>query len=169
MKRLIILLVCLTIAETGFSQEMNKKVFDEKNNTDILIGYCNESGLMAGEFGNSYSQEFPNYHPDNDAMNVLKYKLDDITFIVVLGTWCGDSKEQVPRFMKLMYCLKYDLNRVTFIAVDRTKTAGEVPTADYKIEKVPTFIVKRNTVEIGRIIETPEVSIEKDLIKILGL
>jgi len=151
----------------AYTQELNKKVLDEKTGTEILIGYCDESALQLGEFGESYSREFKAFTPGDKAMNDLKYKLDDITFTIVLGTWCDDTKEQLGRFTKLLYCLKYDMNRCTFIAVDRTKTAEKVPMEDLKIEKVPTFIVYRNAVEIGRIVETPETSMDYDLVKII--
>jgi hypothetical protein len=37
----------------------------------------------------------------------------------------------------------------------------------YDVERVATFIVYRNGREIGRIIESPGISLEKDLLKIL--
>lgn len=151
----------------AYTQELNKKVLDEKTGTEILIGYCDEPAFQLGEFGESYSKEFKAFQPKDNTMNQLKGKLDDITFTIVLGTWCDDTKEQLGRFTKLLYCLKYDMNRCTFIAVDRTKTAEKVPMDDLKIEKVPTFIVYRNAVEIGRIVETPEASMDTDLMKII--
>lgn len=168
MKSLSVVILAIFVCSAAFSQDMNAKVQDEKSNTEILLGYCNRAGLMAGEFGSFYSAEWNAYRPDNDVLNNLKYKLDDINFTIVLGTWCGDSKEQVPRFVKLLDCLKYDVERVTFIAVDRTKTAGSVSVADMKIEKVPTIIAYKDGKEIGRIIETPVVSMEKDLLDIIS-
>ena len=41
-------------------------------------------------------------------------------------------------------------------------------TEGLNIEKVPTFIFYKNGIEIGRIIESPEKSIEKDFLKILN-
>jgi hypothetical protein len=149
------------------SQEFNSMIFDEKSETEILYGYCDRSGLMSGEFGNHYSPEWKEYMPDNDVLNNLKYTLDDMNFILVLGAWCGDSKEQVPRFVKLLDCLKYDVQRVLFIAVDRNKSAGGIAVGAYNIERVPTIIVVKNDVEIGRITETPEETLEKDLLKII--
>lgn len=153
----------------AFPQEFNKKTMDEKTGTEILIGYCNESALQLGEFGQSYNLEYQAYRPGIDELNKLKYKLDDITFTVVLGTWCGDSKEQVGRFTKLLYCLKYDINRVSFIAVDREKKAGDIDISTLDISKVPTVIVFRDGKEIGRIVETPTKTFEADLVGILNL
>lgn len=167
MRTVVISFVMMLMASYGISQDLNRKVVDEKTQQEILIGHCDRSGLMTGDFGTAYLEEHTAYTPEDEALNALKGKLNDIDFVIILGTWCGDSKEQVPRFIKLLDCLKYDVNKVTFICVDRTKTAGDVPVADYKIERVPTFIVMKNGAEIGRIIETPEASLEKDLAKII--
>jgi hypothetical protein len=167
MKYLVLSMFVLVVAMNTQAQTINQKVMDEKSQKEILIGECTEAGLQLGEFGLLYTGEFNAYRPNNDAMNSLKYKFDDITFTIVLGTWCDDTKEQLGRFTKLLYALKYDINRCTFIAVDRTKTAGTYPMANLLIEKVPTFIVNRNGVEIGRSTETPVTTLEEDLLLII--
>ncbi|MCU0370461.1 MAG: thioredoxin family protein [Bacteroidales bacterium] len=48
--------------------------------------------------------------------------------------------------------------------VNRDKEAGLVETINYNIQKVPTFIIYRKGREIGRIIETPYTTLEKDLL-----
>jgi hypothetical protein len=168
MKYFMLSVVAILLAINTQAQNFNQTVMDEKSQSQILIGECNIGGLQFGEFGQQYNQELANYKPDNDILNSLKYRFAEITFTIVLGTWCGDSKEQVGRFMKLLYALKYDVNRCTYIAVDRDKKAGSYDVSTLNIEKVPTFIVYRNGVEIGRIIETPTTSLEGDLLKIIN-
>jgi hypothetical protein len=163
---LITALALFTFANVK-AQEMNKTVLDEKSGTQILVGFCDRVGLESSEMGGAMQEARFTFKPDNASMEALKYKLDSITFTVVLGTWCGDTKEWVPRFVKFLDCVKYDVGLVTFIAVDRKKEAGEVPTKDLKIDKVPTFIVYKANKEIGRIVETPEMSVEQDLVKII--
>lgn len=167
-KYLLLVATVIVMSLNCIAQDLNKTVFDEKSQANILIGYCDRSGLMTGDFGLSFTEEHTAYRPNDSVLNALKYKLDDISFTIVLGAWCGDSKEQVPRFIKLLDCLKYDLSKAAFIAVDRAKTAGNIPLAELKIEKVPTFIVIKSGAEIGRITETPEASLEKDLLKIIS-
>jgi len=43
-----------------------------------------------------------------------------------------------------------------------------IDVASYKIELVPTFIFYDGDTELGRIIETPQTSIEGDLLKIIS-
>jgi len=83
----------------------------------------------------------------------------------MFATWCGDSKEQMPHFVKL--CHKAAIENVSYYALSRKKLMPGMDRDQYKIELVPTFIVFRGGQEIGRIIETPQVSLEKDLWRIL--
>jgi thiol-disulfide isomerase/thioredoxin len=84
-----------------------------------------------------------------------------------MGTWCPDSRREVPRFMRILDLWQFPPGKVTFIGVDNTKLA---PVGDFdrlEIERVPTFIILKNNVEAGRIIENPETSLEQDIINIL--
>ena len=54
------------------------------------------------------------------------------------------------------------------IAVDRTKEEPKAEVEGYEIEYVPTLIFYREQKEIGRIIETPELSLEEDILAILN-
>ena len=79
-----------------------------------------------------------------------------------MGTWCGDSQEQVPRFYRVLDEAKIDCKSMKVICVDGQKQCSDVQFEDYNIERVPTFIFYRKDKEIGRIIESPEVSLEED-------
>jgi len=82
----------------------------------------------------------------------------------VLGTWCSDSQEQVPGFFKVLDKIRFDKKNVQMIAVDSAKEAGIIDLVNYNIQKVPTFIIYRKGREIGRIIEKPYMTLEKDLL-----
>jgi thiol-disulfide isomerase/thioredoxin len=167
-KCIVIICSFFTFIGINTAQEKYKRVFDEKTQTDILVGECNLSDLLGCEFANSYNEEYPAYNPNSDVMNVLKGKIEGIKCTIILGTWCGDSKEQVPRFFKIMDQFGKPFDELTIIAVDRNKEVPEMNVKEkYKIEKVPTFIFYRGEKEIGRIIETPKESLEKDLLEII--
>jgi thiol-disulfide isomerase/thioredoxin len=97
----------------------------------------------------------------------LRKRLDNVEIIIVLGTWCSDSEEQVPKFLKVLDKIHFDDSDLTMICVDRDKLAGDVDISKFGIQKVPTFIIFRNDNEIGRIVETPMNSLEGDLLMIL--
>ena len=142
---------------------------DEKKGNEMLIGYCNRDGFVSvnSNFDSAYKAEYPIYHADEATMKQLAGKLNDIKVTLVMATWCGDSKEWVPRFYKIMDELNYDYKNLTLICVDRSKKAQGTGVDELKIELVPTFIFYRNEVELGRIIEVPGDLMEKEILKIL--
>jgi thiol-disulfide isomerase/thioredoxin len=146
------------------SQELNRKINDPKQDKEILIGYCDRSGLEKGEFGQLFREYYQIYQPDQAVINQLKSKKEGIEILIILGTWCSDSQEQVPKFFKILDKIRFNKNKVQLICVDKDKKAGDVETANYNIQKIPTFIVYKNGREIGRIVETPYASLEKDLL-----
>lgn len=147
-----------------YTQDINKITIDPKDGKEILIGNCDRHGLEEGEFGELFRQYYDIYEPDKAVLTELKARQAGIEILVVLGTWCSDSQEQVPKFFKILDKIRFDKKSVQLICVDRSKKAGEVDLVNYNIEKVPTFIVYRKGREIGRIIETPYVTLEKDLL-----
>lgn len=115
---------------------------------------------------------FQEYQPDGASVEMIRSfsrsLKGDLQLEVVVGTWCSDSRREVPRFIKIQRSLKKDRLPVTFWGVDRSKTKPPESVEGRTIEKVPTFIVKYRGQEIGRIIETPTVSMEADLAEILS-
>jgi len=162
------LIVSFLMIFTLQAQKFNKKTVDTKTQKEILTGKCNLGGLKTGEFGENFKVEYTGYILDSNTIDLLQPKMKNIKIEMILGTWCGDSKEQVPRFFKILDALKYKSRKLTIFCVDRLITAEGVDKKKSNLEKVPTFIIYRKNKEIGRIIEIPMVSLEKDLLKILN-
>ena len=158
----------IVIGLQGYGQSINKVIIDPQINKEIMIGYCNQNGFEKGVFADFFNPGFEKYNPSNKYIERLRPMIGEVEFTVVLGTWCSDSQLQVPHFYKVLKEAGYSDKRVKAIGVDRSKSAIVVDIKDLNIERVPTFIVYKNGVEIGRIIETPEKSIEKDLWKIIS-
>jgi len=131
----------------------------------ILTGWLTQQQL----FGQSqeYQLEKDRYLPDTESREKLKTLIADVQLIIFLGTWCPDSRREVPRFLKIMELIKNPHITFKLFGLDRSKRDPDGLAEKYKIEFVPTFIVLHNEVEIGRIVETPIVSIEQDLVEIV--
>jgi hypothetical protein len=162
--KVAILLVGVIFPAMLFSQELNRTVIDSSLNKEILYGYCDRSGLEKGEFGKLFEEYYQIYQPDQAVINQLKQKKEGIDILIVLGTWCSDSQEQVPKFFKILDKIRFNKENIQLICVNSDKEAPEAETAEYNIQKVPTFIIYRKGREIGRIVETPYASLEKDLL-----
>ena len=74
----------------------------------------------------------------------------------------------MPRLFKILNELNYNVNSITLIGVNREKQGLSNETEGLEIELVPTIIFYKDGSEIGRIVETPAESLEKDLLKILS-
>ena len=151
----------------GFAQILNQKTMDEKKHREILIGHCNREGFAKCNFDSAYQVGYVSYSPDTAALRLLAPGMKGIAIKLVMGTWCSDSQDQVPRFYKILDMLKFDYSILSLICVDRTKSAPGIELAPLNINLVPTFIFYRNDKEIGRIIETPTISLEKDMLLII--
>jgi thiol-disulfide isomerase/thioredoxin len=98
----------------------------------------------------------------------LSLNLADVSIKVVLGTWCSDSRREFPRFMKVLSALNFPMERLMIIGVNRSKTCIEAGVGKGFVDFVPTFIVYKNEVEVGRIVETPIKSLELDFYSIVS-
>ena len=152
------------------SQEINKKLEDQLKHKQIMLNECSREGLVEfPEFKASYDANYESYKVDSAAALQLSKLMKDKKIKVVLGTWCGDSKFQVPNFLKIADAIKVDEKNVAFIAVDGAKKAENDLLDGLNIERVPTFIITdKKGKEIGRIVESPKKSLELDLIDILS-
>lgn len=164
MKKLLIII--LLAASITYSQN-NKLVIDERSGKPMLIGICDRTALLDSNFSWWYESEYNNYEFNASIIDSMRNKLDDISILIVLGSWCSDSRREVPRFLRILDELKFDFEKVTLNFVDRKKESPEGNISSLEIKLVPTFIFYRNEKEIGRIIETPSVSLEADFKNIL--
>ena len=92
----------------------------------------------------------------------------DIEIYVLFGTWCHDSQREVPRLLQLLNTLNIQENYIHLIGLNFSKNEPQDRGKYFQIKKTPTFIFLRNQKEVGRIVEMPEISLEADLLKILG-
>ena len=134
-----------------------------------LLGYFNINQLIMEPHSSWFIKGYNSYVPDNVAITRLKeISKENLEIKIVLGTWCPDSRREVPRFMKILDIWQFPKDKVTFIGVDNAKLS---PIGDYvnlEIERVPTFIFYKENYDVGRIIENPTTSLEQDMVNILS-
>lgn len=165
----ILLSLTLLFPLVLLSQGINQKAFDEKRNNEMLVGICNREGFKSiqSNFDSVYQLEYSAYQADAATLEILKKKLRKVKVKVVMATWCGDSKDWIPRFYKVMDQIGYDEKSITLICVDHQKKADVKGLSGLKIERVPTFIFYKRKRELGRIIETPSDILEKSMLEIV--
>jgi hypothetical protein len=106
--------------------------------------------------------------PDAEAARALALVEPGAEVTVFLGTWCGDSRREVPRLWRAL-----DENggtvpfQIRYIGVDREKKQPAELVTGSDIHYVPTFIVSRGGHEVGRIVESSPRGVERDLLALL--
>lgn len=143
-------------------------VWDFRDATTWLLGDLTLAMLNNEPHSVWFTEGYTGYQPDQEIMGELVgLDRDDLTITIVLGTWCPDSRREVPRFIKMIDLWGFPREKIRLIGVDINKVA---PLGDYPalaIERVPTFIFYKNNIEKGRIIEVPVTSLEQDTRDIL--
>lgn len=168
MKKLILPFLML-FAMSASAQDLNKKIQDPGRNKEVMLNVCTREGVVSfPEMKAMYDQEYPNYKLDSAALVAMKPSLKDKKITIVMGTWCGDSKYQVPHFYKILDSLNVSEDQVKLICVDGTKKAENGLLDGLDIQRVPTFIFYDDKKEIGRITERPKETLEKDMANILA-
>ena len=114
-----------------------------------------------------YRQNYASFEPDSASVVIITEAAKGVHFIVVGGTWCGDTKRELPRFFKTASLAHIPDANIELFGVDRSKKSKEGITDKYDVVNVPTFIVLSDGKEIGRIVESPRQGMEFDLANIL--
>jgi hypothetical protein len=111
------------------------------------------------------------YEPDGAIVERLKAIDKPVKLEIVMATWCGDSRQHVPRLLKSVARAANPNITVELIGIDADFLAPMDVVAGRNITNVPTVIVSSNDagVELGRFVETPAgATVEDDVCDIVA-
>ncbi|WP_299259917.1 thioredoxin family protein [uncultured Aquimarina sp.] len=171
MKKTLLTFIFLIITVPTFSQTFNQEIFNTKG-TASLTGKINFEKLNTVPYNEWFSKNYESYVPKENIISDIKTNMQAYTIKIFMGTWCGDSKREVPKFYKILSETNFPLNRLTTIAVEgdrehyKQSVGGEQE--GLNIHRVPTFIFYKNGKEVNRIVESPKTTIEEDIKDILS-
>lgn len=165
MKKLILFLI-LTFG-ISYAQQHNKMILDEKSGKQMLIGICDRTAFADTNYSWWFNAEYDNYAPDSTVVAKIKALVPAYKVKIVMASWCGDSRREVPRFYKIMDVAGFDYKNFELVCVDRDKQSEEGDVDKLDIKFVPTFIFSKNDVELGRIIEMPKGKLEENILEIV--
>lgn len=163
MKKSILLLVVISLI--SFACSSTKLHTENYRGHKILVGKGTKNDLLKSPYNQWFNSNYKNYVIDNNVIAKLKPVINDYDFKVLMGTWCPDSRAQTPVFYKVLEQAGYNKNvEISFLP---RKFKNYELARPYQLSRVPTIIVYRNKKEIGRIVESPTETIEKDLYQII--
>ncbi len=109
------------------------------------------------------------YQPKPGALDKLRGLGREVRIEVYFGSWCSDSMAHVSAFFKILDLVDTPLLQPAYFGVPEAKENRAPYYQGKDIVKLPTFIVIVDGREAGRIVETPQKTVEEDLVRILGL
>jgi thiol-disulfide isomerase/thioredoxin len=159
-------LLFIALSYVSFSQPPTEKI-------KILYGTCTKDSLITEPFGKWFNTGYESYTPNTVTVsNLQKQSFENISIKVFFGTWCGDSKREVPRFLKLLSSISFPEKKIQIVALGGSdslyKQSPGHEEAGLGIFHVPTFVFYKNGIETNRITEFPVFSLEKDLLSIFS-
>lgn len=168
MKHALWFIFLVIIACNAGKRSVNTVVYSEKTKQDILLGPVTRSGFQMEPFSDWFDTNYSNYELDEQTIDQIPSSAwEGIKITVVLATWCPDSRREMPRFLKILDHAGFQEEKIRMISVNREKKAPSLDLDHLDIQRVPTMIFFRNGEEIGRIIESPEQTLEQDIVKIM--
>lgn len=179
MKSILKLIIYIIIPACFFSchsgsipqRSANLESTDSRGNP-MLLGICTRERLEQKPYSEWFTRNYQAYHIDTPAASALKAKLADKHFLIFMGTWCGDSRREVPRIYKLFDYCQVKSEQVQLVMVDSHdsvyKQSPGHEERGLNIHRVPDLLIFEKKGEIGRIVESPVASLEKDLLAIVN-
>jgi len=163
MKQLLLFIAfCYTLHTTAQNKPADR----------ILYGAITTDSLQQAPYDAWYKKNYTAYTINPAVKESLKaVSQKGIKVEAYFGSWCGDSKRELPRFTKVLDEIGFDKNNLRIIAIGGSDSLyKQSPKGEEKgkgIFRVPVFIVYRNGAEIGRINEFPVETMERDLLAIV--
>ncbi|MFD2822764.1 thioredoxin family protein [Lacinutrix iliipiscaria] len=171
MQRTVLFLIAFITFSFGFSQTINHEVLDDKGKAKLL-GKINKDGLKKPAFAEWFNKNYDDYDVNDKVVKKLKDSLNLYTIKVFLGTWCGDSRKEIPRFYSIIDQTNFPEDQLEVFALDNgTENYKQGPNGEEKnmnVHRVPTFIFYKNGKEVNRIVEHPKETLERDILTIVN-
>lgn len=129
-----------------------------------LSGPVTEAQIREYKIFDTYAKR---YEPDQSIINELNMVQDSILIDVFMGTWCHDSKREIPALFKIMESINNTKITAKYTGIEYRRRGPKDIIKANNIKRTPTLVIYKNGSEIGRIIEEVDESVEADLLKII--
>lgn len=168
MKKTLLLLLSVLCLNALINAQTQFEVLPDKNSGKILKGIISVDILEKDPAFSWFAEGQKAYTPNDLGIAQLKKNADSLQLLVFMGTWCEDSHFVIPKLFYMMDKAGFSRDRVTLIAVDRTKKTISHLTEALNIINVPTIIAMKDGKEIGRVVEYGKSGLfDKDLGEII--
>jgi len=165
--RFILSILSLFLITSTYAQGDYVRSIDKKNKSVVYQGPISFGDLNREPSFSWFGLGVQAYTPDSASIRFLRDNLGNYRMIILLGTWCSDSQDIIPKLYKTLLLAKYPMSQITMFGVDRKKTTLKQEHMFYHLESVPTIILMKEDKEIARIVESLNKTIEEDLVALI--
>lgn len=168
---ILIIIISLLFAGQITAQQLNQEIIED-GETPFLLGKIDKSGLEGNNYNTWFTKNYEEYEPNSKLISAINSELKNYSITLFMGTWCGDSKQEVPKFYKVLEACNFPMEQLTVVAVsskpDMYKQSPEHEEAGLNIHRVPTIIFYKDGKEVNRIVEHPIDTFEEDIQNIIA-
>jgi tetratricopeptide (TPR) repeat protein len=167
---IITIIITLVVSFQINAQQLNQEIAKESE-TAYLLGKIDKSGLEGENYTSWFTKNYEDYSTNQTLVNEIASELKTNSITLFMGTWCGDSKTEVPRLYKVLEACDFPMDQLTVIAVSRAsnmyKQSPQQEEVGLNIHRVPTVIFYKKGKEVNRIVEHPIATFEEDIQNII--
>ena len=170
---LLMLYICLSSyhSQTFVQSATNTPESIDPRGNRMLLGQTMREKLQEEPFGQWFNKNYSDYRIDSGTANALRSQLKNKRFVIFMGTWCGDSRQEIPGIYKVLDYCGVSASNIQLINVNIYDSVyKQSPGREEKglnIHRVPDLLVYQMHTELGRIVEKPVISWESDLLAIV--
>lgn len=133
----------------------------------MIVGKFTKEDLQKAPYATWFDKGYEDYTPSPEAIETIKNNISDFEIVGFVGTWCPDSRREIPKLFKILEEAGYDLSKLTMVGVTRNKNTPENLEEGYNMHRVPTFIFMKDGKEVNRFVEYAKETTEEDIAKIV--
>ncbi len=130
--------------------------------TSQMLGCLSRADFLQAPFVEWYQSGYDSYVVDtNKLISISSDSLKEISITVVFGSWCPDSRAEVPGFFKVCDFLKINQKKIKIIGVDKSKDVQADCAEDELVEYVPTYFFYCKGKLLKKIVDHSEATFEQ--------
>lgn len=164
--KILFLFMAFALCYSFNAQNLNVEI-TENTKTPYLLGKIDKIGLEGDNYKSWFTKNHNDYQINTTITNTMISDLKSYKIKLFMGTWCGDSKKEVPRLYKVLEACNFPMDQLTVVAVSRQadmyKQSPQHEEAGLNIHRVPTVIFYKDGKEVNRIVEHPVKTFEEDI------
>ena len=130
--------VALLLLAGGLTAQEHETLDVSDPSVPDLLGAVQREQLQTGDYNVWFAKQYDGYETDKAQLKELGQRLSGVTVKLFFGTWCHDSRRQVPRFFSLMDEVGYGSENVDLIGVNKAKDVPAKFGSGLNIHHTPT-------------------------------